>query len=81
MDDDDETVFPLVLRRTADVLADRLEQRLRVLRQDTVTTDEVIAEIRRHIAAGALDDPIGVGDLAELLVELITTKENTHRAV
>jgi hypothetical protein len=38
-------------------------------------------EIRRQIAAAAMDDPIGAGDLAELLTELLMAKENAKRAV
>lgn len=80
-DTDEDSVFPLVLRRTADALADRLAVRTESLRSDRVTIDEVCMEIRRQIAAAAMDDPIGAGDLAELLTELLMAKENAKRAV
>ena len=81
VEEQEESVFPLVLRRTADVLLDRLEQRMITLRQEPLDTDKVILEIRRAIAASAIDDPIGASDLAELLVELLQSKENTRRMV
>jgi hypothetical protein len=80
-EDPDESIFPIVLRRTADILADRLDHRASVLRNERVTTDEVCMEIRRQIAAAAMDDPIGAGDLAELLTELLMSRENVRRAV
>lgn len=81
IDDEDESVYPLVLRRTADVLVEKLVYRIQALRRDEVTADDVIVEIRRQIATSALDDPLGAGDLAEMLLELIQAKENARRAV
>lgn len=81
VDDGEDTVYPLVLRRTADALADRLERRVKHLREDGVTTDDVYIEIRRQIASCALDDPIAASDLADLLLELMWSKENARRAV
>lgn len=80
-DDDDASVYPLVLRRTADALADRLEARVARLRDDNVSTDEVLLEIRRQMAACALDEPILAADLADLMIELVWTKENARRAI
>ena len=81
VDEDEESVYPLVLRRTADVLVERLEQRIQRLRQEPVDVDVVTIEIRRLIAASAIDDPIGASDLAELLVELFHAKENAKRVL
>lgn len=80
-DDDESSVYPLVLRRTADDLADRLEQRIALLRRSDVTADDVCMEIRRQIGAAAIDDPLGAGVLAELLLELLAAKENSRRVV
>lgn len=82
MDDGDgETVFPMLQRRTADALADRLEARVALLRSDEVPTEEVLLEIRRQIATCALDEPIVAADLAELMVELVHAREHAQRAV
>lgn len=78
VDEDEASVFPLVLRRTADVLADQLESRLRMLKRADVTADQVMLEIRRQIAACAIDEPMGAGLLSELLLELLTAKENAR---
>lgn len=78
-DADEEDVYPLVLRRTADSLASKLELRVHMLRSDSVTLDEVASEIRRMIATCALDDPLGASDMADLLLELMWAKENTRR--
>jgi len=78
---DDDTVYPLVLRRTADTLADRLSLRAAKLREDPVDIDTVILEIRKQIAACALDDPIRASDLAEMLMELLLCRENAHRDI
>lgn len=75
--DEDETVYPFILHRTASVLADRLDRRSSLLRSETVTADDVILEIRRQIADCVLDDPIRASDLVELLLELLWSKENT----
>lgn len=80
-DEGEDTVYPLVLRRTADALADRLAARVARLRSDDVATDEVLMEIRKQMAACALDDPILAADLADLMIELVWTKENALRAI
>lgn len=79
--DDEESVYPLVLRRTMEVLVGKLEQRIAILQREPINVDTITIEIRRLIAASAIDDPLGAGDLAELLVELIHAKENAKRAV
>ena len=63
------------------MLADRLTVRVRRLRSDEVNADEVLMEIRQQMAACALDDPIRAADLADLMIELVWSKENTHRAI
>ena len=78
-EEDEESVFTLVLRRTADQLARRLQERRSLLLSIDVTTEDVIVEIRRQIAASAIDDPIGAADLSELLLELVRSKENANR--
>lgn len=78
---DEESVFPLVLRRSADVLADRLEARVAMLRRADVTTDDVCMEIRRHIASASIDDPLAAGIYADLLLELLAARENSKRAL
>ena len=80
-DIDESTVYPLVLRRSADALADRLEARVKRLRSDGVTSDMLNVEIRKQMAAAAIDDPIFASDLADLLLELVWCKENAQRAV
>ena len=81
VEEQEESVYPLVLRRTADVLLDRLEKRMIALRQEHLNADNVVLEIRKGIADAAIDDPIGASDLAELLVELLHAKENTRRSI
>jgi hypothetical protein len=79
--DEDETVYSMVLRRTADTLAERLEVQAARLRDDSVTTDEVFEAIKKQMAACAVDDPLLTADLAELMLELIYAKEHSARAV
>ena len=79
--DEDETIYSMVLRRTADALADRLEAQARQLRSDAVTTDEVFEAIRKQMAACSIDDPLLTADLAELMLELLYAKEHSARAV
>lgn len=78
-EDDGPSVLSLVLRRTSDTLASSLELRANRLRADEVTVEEVIVEIRKQIAACAIDDPIGAGDLSELMLELVRVRENAIR--
>lgn len=79
VEDDDESVYPLVLRRSADVLVERLEQRISILRREPMDVDVVTIEMRRLIAASAIDDPIGASDLVDMLLELLRAKENAKR--
>jgi hypothetical protein len=68
MDDDED-----VLRRIADTLAHRLNQRLETLREPSA--DDVILEIRRQIADCAFDDPIRASDLAGFILEVLSRRE------
>jgi hypothetical protein len=80
-DSEGDTVYPMLLRSAAEALADRLEVRVALLRSPAASTDEVLMEIRRQVATCALDDPILASDLAELMLELLHSREHAKRAM
>lgn len=78
-DEEDGGVYRFVLRGTADNLARELEKRAKLLREDSVTVDEVVMEIRKAVAGCAVDGHvIRAADLTEVLLELVHTYE--HRS-
>jgi hypothetical protein len=80
LEDGDESVFSLVVRRVADQLAARLRQRLLVLECENLEIDPILAELHRQMAELVAEGYLAeAGAMAETVTELVETYKARHR--
>ena len=81
-DDEEDLVYAQMLRDSADALARMLEERSQKLRNEVVTIDDILDEIRSQATeAGAMGQLGLMGELASLASDLMMAKEDARRVV
>ena len=76
--DDAEVTYDHVKREVADHLRERLQARIAVLEQIDVSTEEVATELRRQMAACAVDGNLVLAsDLGEATWDLLRFRESS----
>ncbi len=75
--DDDEVTHEHVKRRVADHLRERLVARIALLDQVDLSADEVVTEMRRQMAACAVDDNLMLAsDLGDATWDLLQHRKS-----
>jgi hypothetical protein len=77
--DEEDIVYSHVLRRAADALKQRLQQRIDELDHADLTAEQVLGEIQRQVSEAGVDGHLTrASDLSDLAIELVMAKEHNR---
>lgn len=77
--DEEDIVYSHVLRRSAEALKQRLQQRIDDLDHADLTAEQVLGEIQRQVSEAGVDGHLTrASDLSDLAIELVMAKEHNR---
>lgn len=78
--DEDAYVYEYVRTEVSNFLAARLRARLAAIEDENAPLDVFIMELRRQIAACAVDGDVGTtSEMSDMVWDLVQARENTRR--